>query len=604
MSRRTRIALRLGVVGAIAALLSAGAAYTVHSNHRVGVAAHLETSADMFVPGDDLGPEADGDGVPRAPGAARITPEGTVFGRDGGRHTLVLYDRDGPDPRRNELHGLAASMLASHFGLVTVQVTEDYRAGSLADYDALLYLGHDSAAGVPAELRTDITTSDTPVIWAGENVQELAGPQAQDQEAFRQRYGWDATRVVHNNVDLAGKIRYGEHVLDRDISHHNPQGMLAPQLTAGDRVTVVAEAPCGDVGRSEQCAHPEFTGTTSLPWAVRSANLTYVAEIPFGWVYENDRFLVYADLLYDALDPDVEQVRQAAVRLEDVNPTTDPAALRSNVDYLIGKNIPFSIAVIPRYLDPEGVANGGRPTSVTLKQSPELVAVLQHANAHGGTLVHHGTTHQFQDASNPYDGVSAADFEFYLTDCAEATDPNHALGRCDRDSVVANVGPIGGDSVRGWEARIHHGRDLFAEAGLPVPEIFETPHYVASTNAYHAMSLIYPTRYERVAYSTGLLTGDPPTTDLLNLHFPFRVTDPFGTTVLPENLGNFAPESFSGHAPRPVSYMVDNAKANLAVRESTASFFYHGYLPTEELAEIVTGIEELGYRFVPAQELR
>ncbi len=46
------------------------------------------------------------------------------------------------------------------------------------------------------------------------------------------------------------------------------------------------------------------------------------------------------------------------------------------------------------------------------------------------------------------------------------------------------------------------------------------------------------------------------------------------------------------------------AKANLAVRESTASFFYHPFLGVQELEETVNGIEDLGYTFVSATDLK
>jgi hypothetical protein len=33
--------------------------------------------------------------------------------------------------------------------------------------------------------------------------------------------------------------------------------------------------------------------------------------------------------------------------------------------------------------------------------------------SHGGTLLMHGFTHQYEAVISPYDGVSANDFEFY-----------------------------------------------------------------------------------------------------------------------------------------------------------------------------------------------
>lgn len=59
----------------------------------------------------------------------------------------------------------------------------------------------------------------------------------------------------------------------------------------------------------------------------------------------------------------------------------------------------------------------------------------------------------------------------------------------------------------------------------------------------------------------------------------------------------------NNHPPRPPESLVHSAKQNLAVRESTASFFFHPFRDLRYLEEMVTGIEELGYTFVPATEL-
>ena len=42
-----------------------------------------------------------------------------------------------------------------------------------------------------------------------------------------------------------------------------------------------------------------------------------------------------------------------------------------------------------------------------------MVGALKYMQTHGGTLLEHGYTHQFGNVANPYDGVSANDFEFY-----------------------------------------------------------------------------------------------------------------------------------------------------------------------------------------------
>src|SRR4051794_30204476 len=93
---------------------------------------------------------------------------------------------------------------------------------------------------------------------------------------------------------------------------------------------------------------------STFPWAVRSRNLTYIGEMPFQYTSETDRVLVFADLLFDALAPQTRERHRALVRLEDVNPRTDPAQRRAAADFLHSKGIPFGVGVSLYYRDPQG----------------------------------------------------------------------------------------------------------------------------------------------------------------------------------------------------------------------------------------------------------
>ena len=66
---------------------------------------------------------------------------------------------------------------------------------------------------------------------------------------------------------------------------------------------------------------------TTLPWAVRSNNLTYIGEIPFAYIGGEDRYLAFCDLLFDVLAPryaarngGYTRVVKAGIRLSDAAP--------------------------------------------------------------------------------------------------------------------------------------------------------------------------------------------------------------------------------------------------------------------------------------------
>jgi uncharacterized protein YdaL len=260
--------------------------------------------------------------------------------------------------------------------------------------------------------------------------------------------------------------------------------------------------------------------------------------------------------------------------------------------------------VIPEYRDPNGVYTGGSPQTITLAQAPAVVSALKYMQSKGGTILQHGTTHQFGTLTNPYNGVSGDDFEFYRARCSTTQSPPYDLhDGCAITDWVVLQGPVPGDSADWAESRVRSGRSLFTAAGLASPAIFETPHYSGSAADYLGMRRVYTTRYERELFFGGLLTGTPDPGRVFGQFFPYAVHDVYGTTVLPENLGNYEAVLYNNNPPRSAADVVANARANLVVTQGVASFFFHPDYPLAELQKIVTGITGLGYTFVPAMSL-
>jgi hypothetical protein len=106
-------------------------------------------------------------------------------------------------------------------------------------------------------------------------------------------------------------------------------------------------------------------------------------------------------------------------------------------------------------------------------------------------------------------------------------------------------------------------------------------------------------RWERGNYYSGVLSGGPiDYTHRVGQMFPFVVRDVYGSTVLPENLGNIDLTAWHGLPPRSPADLVRAADRNLVIRDGIACFFFHPFLPIEEMEETVDGIRALGYEFV------
>jgi uncharacterized protein YdaL len=493
--------------------------------------------------------------------------------------TLVLYDDDAPWEWLGESYGIAAGNLASHFGPWQGRPVARYEPGDMHAFSAVVYVGSFFDAPLPRAFLDDVLAGGTPVVWLGFNVWRL-----EDRDpAFAARYGFTTGDLDYGAFST---VRYRGRELTRSL--FNSDGILAlyaagvfdPQILA----TVVRDADGSE-----------------LPWALRSGDLTYVAENPISYMSESDRYLAFADLLFDALAPATPERHRALVRIEDVTPAEDPDRLRAIADLLHALCVPFSVAVVPVWRDPLGAyASDGLPRRLRLRDS-EVADALAYMVSRGGELVLHGYTHQFGATIDPYTGASADDFEFWMT----YVDEHNRVIYVDPDGVGSYAGPVPGDSESYARDRVQAGLEELAAAGLPPPIAFEYPHYAGSAIDSFAIRPLLPTAYHRGFYFPGTLSGTGE--DLARPFgqlFPYVVTDVYGWRVIPETLGNYEPEpGNAGIPPRFVPDLLRNADANYVVRDGFASFFFHPYFEPEILASIVTGIQGLGYEFVSAGSL-
>ncbi|MEU1310123.1 polysaccharide deacetylase family protein [Streptomyces cinnamoneus] len=509
-----------------------------------------------------------------APAEALAAPAGPA--------ALVLYDTTGPYGHLGELYAMAIANLGGHFGTVTAKPVSAYTAGMVEQYTSTYYVGSTYYGGtipdaIPAAFYQDALKTTKPVTWIGDNIWNMANTVGI--ENFKKKYGWDPTNSffeTNGNVGNINQVTYKNQTLTRKIPAGFDGGVLHPAVVDGPDypdITELAQAKDANSG-------------ATLPWAFRSSNLTYVGEIPFTYVSEADRVIVFEDLLFDGLAPATAERHRAFVRLEDISPDADPAKLRAMADYLYSQKIPFGINVIPVYTDPKGAYNNGVAKTVTLAQAPEVVAALKYMLQRGAVLMNHGYTHQYKNVNNPYTGVTGDDFEFFRAHVDAA------------DNVIYD-GPVAEDSTVWAQSRVTSAFAAFAAAGLPKPTLWTTPHYAASATDYRVFGQNYTARLERSLYFGGTLSGGTTNASrYIGQFFPYAVKDVYGTTVLPENIGNYEPVPYNNHPARLPADLIASAKANLAVRDGVASFFYHPYYDVEPLKQTVEGIRALGYTFV------
>lgn len=523
----------------------------------------------------DAGPGTDPDAGPGVDPDAGTDPDsGTDPDPDPGNETptsartLVVYDSTGPYGWLGELYAILAGNLASHFGDWTAKPIVEYQAGDMQRHEAVLYVGSTYEEPLPTAFLDDVLVGDTPVVWMYNNIWQLAN-RAPD---FMSRYGFLPNSY---DVETIPEVVYKGVALSR----YEAQGSGVMSYTAVDD------------GIASTIATAVRWDNVRFPWALRARNLTYIGEIPFSYMTSNDRYLAFADMLFDVLAPETQERHRALLRLEDVSPAENPSTLRAIADYLASKEIPFSIAVIPVYTDPRGVYNEGVPVTMRLSETEPMVSALKYMVSKGGRIVLHGYTHQYSDIDNPYNGVSADDTEFYMMHVDEL------------DYVIYD-GPVPEDSPDWVNSRIQAGLQEIAAAGLGRPWMFEYPHYAGSHLDSLTISRGFDVAYHRGLYFGGTLRGGVPNYQhVIGQFFPYTVRDIYGWKIIPENLGNFEPVAMNHHPERLVGDLVHTAVVNRVVRDGVASFFYHPYYGLPTLTEIVEGILGAGYTFVGPEEM-
>lgn len=473
---------------------------------------------------------------------------------------LILYDAVGDTNWVGYLNSVFLGNLIGHFDTdYTIEPIEQYKKGELNQYDTTFYMGSYYNNVLPKTFIDDAINTTRTLVWFRYNF-------AQFEQAipnFSTLYGFRVQNIDSSGYDtiIYKKTQLSKSLLDPYlglIKIDNPLQATASALALQTR-----------------------TGNTT-PYIVHSHHLWYVADIPFTYLSENDRYLAFADLLYDMLAvPAVPEQKRALLRLEDVHPGYDTTVLKSIADYLYAQHVPFAISVIPAYADPLGYYKEGVPHRIMLTEAPEFVKTLKYMESRGGTIILHGYTHQYSEAPNPLTGVSGDDYEFF---------------RVEQDLITAEITtfqPVDEDSDAWVDERVTAARLLLKQSNLSAA-IWETPHYLASIldNRYFAKNF---------AATIGRVHYFEPSNTMHHAEqfFPYVIKkDYYGLKIIPENLGFVEPDNSLGLAVRTVDEIVLSAQKNLVVRDAWASMFYHPYLGLSYIQQLIPAIKALGYEFV------
>ncbi|EGT4109226.1 DUF2334 domain-containing protein [Clostridioides difficile] len=284
------------------------------------------------------------------------------------------------------------------------------------------------------------------------------------------------------------------------------------------------------------------------PYIINDKNLFYVSKLDLDGVL----FYIFCDSLNDIFNIKTFDKGRIFVRIEDVHAFREPKNLVEIADYLSSKNIPFTIALIPAYVNPKN------HKVITLSESPEIVKAIKYMQDKGGTVILHGYTHQYKKEE-----VSGEGYEFWDGKKDEPLKENMKIFVKDR---------------------VLNGLRVCIENGI-YPLAFEAPHYAMESEGYKELKKYFSTYM-------GQHQNNDKKFSTNTYPYIIRDTEEFNIFI-PENLGYIDPED---------KFTFQNIKENLdklsIVRGFSGGFFFHSYLSIEYLKNTIEYLEKQNIEFM------
>ncbi len=524
------------------------------------------------------------------------------------QNVLIVYDTAGPYGEQGNINALLLENLLGHFDLnITSKPAEQYIANEIVDenittvfylgttFDVLgYYQGDPDGHSSYMNFYHDIATHNKTVVWSNYNLDALESAwetNAWGETTFEESTGFTSagtdtnyTRVWYKDTELyKGVIPFKTPGADTTGCYEESNTTYACALELN---TILIS----DENKTSVLAEANSTidlSISSEPYVTHGGNFWFVGDIPFTYMSEEDRYLAFSDLLHDMLGIDHNESHKAIMRLEDVNAETNPSDLIAITEYMQSQNVPFNVATIPQYENPLGVYGYPVDTSIPISESDIGTLLQTYYNDRLIDIVQHGFSHQYDSIENPYNGVTADDFEFMIV-----TDTNN-------DGNYTYVGPSEDDNGTWAANRILEGKTILDAVGIQA-FAWEAPHYMAGPDHYRAIQEIYPIQYSRLIY----YPDESDKSKFVGQFYPYIIRkDTYGYYVIPENIHNIEDAPNEGYRTITSKDIIRFSQKLKVIRDGVASFYYHPYLGTDELSKIIPGLQSAGYTFVRATSL-
>lgn len=575
-----------------------------------------------------------------------------------------------------KLHAQMLQNLLGHFPEYQQYVIpiRKYKKGDIERCQSSIYLGTAFATDLevysklseqeknnifPPAFLDDFVNTKKNVLWAGYNVW-LLGPERLKKlwgVSYKSLSGLDVDRtefVDHNTEPYPGFFRYYSYKGEEFIKYAGwGEDKFGKPFFQSAYEIILFDTSDASFAETEVLSKARHSTTQEeVPYILRRKNHFYIADSPFSFMTEEDRYLIFSDIIFDVLDEEPrykEGDRPAIIRIEDVHAQIPNWQLLDLAELLERHDIYFSMSLIPEFYDPFGHAFEELKDRRVLMNQHEgfteyVHRILNKIEDEEGnsrvSYIYHGVTHQSGDMINMFNGLSGDDFEFW--------NRNH---NC----------PMEYDSAK-WlvQDKIEYGQSILQNTKLPGTDeginvvAWLTPHYQASAFDYKIFSQLFTWNVGRIIYfPLGKMTQKQKLPEHMSIDqggtkfngkrlpyfadveveilretkdlkegkfspngqfFPYEIYgDVYGQRLIPENVGN--PQPFKNeqvYLTQTIDDLIAIMKRNRVIRDAWASYFVHPFR-LEETAEEGTGkykgdtdaidrlirkTKEFGYKFI------
>lgn len=512
-------------------------------------------------------------------------------------NVCVYFDKVEANPtyRLGEIYSVMFQNLLGHFKEVTILAKPaiEFKKGEDQRCDRIVYLGSYFEAPLPQDFLKAVAETKKPVLWLNYNIWNLR--KWMGEKAFTEKSGFEFLRLQGFDDPATkgydpkdpGFFRFFNYkgVKFRKLNLYHA---IQKKVIASPEIALVKPLDARVVSVAEHNKTGEKT-----PYLLQKKNFWFMADIPFSFIHEMDRYLIICDVLFDFLElpPRIQSgKRRALIRIEDIGAEYEVKTdlIYQSVKAFKERGISFGMSVIPKYIDQFGYSNGGGPYAGSLYTTPKLRKALKYAVVNGGRVIYHGYTHHTDGMINAESGVSGSDYEFW-------------------DNFTK--APVEGESGKWVLDRLEAGLKILNDNGLS-PVAWVTPHYEASPLAYRVFAKFFERTIQRGRYFPAYYQPEDKIA-WAGQFFPYTIyKDVYGQFIWPESLGNVNAPIVGYYSPteRTPQMVLEAAKAQLVVRDGWGSLFWHPFLIEElgiqSLTDILDGMLAMGYEFVDIEKLR